>query len=91
MPILDVAGYSKIYGSTIAVADLMFRANAIAVATYKPVELLTTAAIIYFVIAFPVSLLTSYFERRGLVARRRTVKPSLLNTGILKTVGKKED
>jgi polar amino acid transport system permease protein len=51
--------------STIAVADLMFRANTIATESYKALEVFTVAALLYFVIAFPVSLLTSYIERRG--------------------------
>src|SRR3990170_4091562 len=51
--------------STIAVADLMFQANAAATESYRSLEFFTTAAAVYFCIAFPVSLLTSYFERRG--------------------------
>ncbi|MFP5346190.1 MAG: amino acid ABC transporter permease [Actinomycetes bacterium] len=59
--------------STIAVADLMFRANTVAVESYKALEVFTTAALMYFVIAFPVSLLTSYIERRGQVSASRRV------------------
>jgi polar amino acid transport system permease protein len=55
--------------STIAVHDLMFQANTAATETYRALEFFTTAAAIYFVIAFPVSLLTSYLERRGQLAR----------------------
>jgi polar amino acid transport system permease protein len=63
--------------STIAVHDLMFEANTEATETYRALEFFTTAAIIYFVIAFPVSLFTSYLERRGQLARagRMPVKP----------------
>lgn len=57
--------------STIAVPDLMFRANTLATESYRALELFTTAAIIYFVIAFPISLFTSYLERRGQVASTR--------------------
>ncbi len=49
--------------STIAVADLMFTANKIASESYRALEILTTAALIYFVIAFPVSLILSKIER----------------------------
>jgi polar amino acid transport system permease protein len=55
--------------STIAVGDLMFQANTATTETYRALELFTTAALIYFCIAFPVSLLTSYLERRGQLAR----------------------
>ena len=57
--------------STIAVPDLMFRANTLATESYKALELFSTAAVIYFVIAFPVSLLTSWLERRGQLASTR--------------------
>jgi polar amino acid transport system permease protein len=52
--------------STIAVADLMFQANTIAVKTYKSLEIYTAVAAIYFVIAFPVSLVVNNLERRQL-------------------------
>jgi polar amino acid transport system permease protein len=55
--------------STIAVGDLMFQANAAATESYRALELFTTAALLYFAIAFPVSLFTSYLERRGQLAR----------------------
>jgi polar amino acid transport system permease protein len=55
--------------STIAVHDLMFQANQVAIETYRALEVFTAAAVIYFVIAFPASLLTSYLERRGQLAR----------------------
>jgi len=57
--------------STIAVGDLMFKANTLATESYKALELFTIAAIIYFLIAFPASLLTSYLERRGQLAATR--------------------
>lgn len=63
--------------STIAVPDLMFRAYTASTETYRSLEFFTVAACVYFVIAFPVSLLTSYIERRGQLARagRAPVKP----------------
>lgn len=71
--------------STIAVHDLMFRANQGATETYRALEFFTVAALLYFVIAFPVSLLTSYLERRGQLARAgRTpvAKPSKTTIGV---------
>ncbi|MFD1544885.1 amino acid ABC transporter permease [Nonomuraea guangzhouensis] len=62
--------------STIAVGDLMFQANTATTETYRALELFTVAALIYFCIAFPVSLLTSYLERRGQLARAG--RPSMI-------------
>lgn len=50
--------------SVIGVVDLMFAANTAAAQTYRSLEILTGAAIIYFVVAFPLSLLVSHLERR---------------------------
>lgn len=52
--------------STIAVADLMFTANKIASESYRALEILSAAALMYFVIAFPVSLILSKIERQML-------------------------
>lgn len=60
--------------STIAVGDLMFKANTIAAESYKALELFTLAAAMYFAIAFPVSLLTSWLERRNQSSRRAPAK-----------------
>ncbi|WP_209323973.1 amino acid ABC transporter permease [Brevibacterium renqingii] len=49
--------------STIAVADLMFTANKISTESYRALEILTVAALMYFVIAFPASLILSKIER----------------------------
>ncbi|WP_396913008.1 amino acid ABC transporter permease [Mycolicibacterium sp.] len=51
--------------SVIGVVDLMFAANTAAAQTYRSLEILTGAALVYFVVAFPMSLLVSYLERRG--------------------------
>lgn len=50
--------------STIAVADLMFVANTISAQSYRALEVFTVAAAIYFVVAFPASLITNHLERR---------------------------
>lgn len=54
--------------SIIAVPDLMFRATTLSTETYKSLEFFTVAALMYFAIAFPVSLLTSHLERRNQLA-----------------------
>lgn len=53
--------------STIAVADLMFTANKISTESYRALEILTVAALMYFVIAFPASLILSKIERNLMV------------------------
>jgi len=50
--------------STIAVADLMFVANTVSAQSYRSLEVFTVAALLYFAIAFPVSLITSHIETR---------------------------
>lgn len=62
--------------STIAVGDLMFRANTAATQSYRALELFTAAAVLYFIIAFPVSLMTSYIERRGQLASQGRTPPT---------------
>lgn len=57
--------------STIAVADLMFTANKMASESYRALEILSAAALMYFVIAFPVSLVLSRIERKMLTGNQR--------------------
>lgn len=61
--------------STIAVSDLMFRADQGARETYRSLEFYTMAALVYFAIAFPVSLITSHMERRNQLASQGRVPP----------------
>jgi polar amino acid transport system permease protein len=67
--------------STIAVADLMFVANTISTESYRSLEVFTLAALMYFAIAFPASLITSSLERRMQqnAARGAPQGPSLLS------------
>lgn len=51
--------------------DLMNSARDVAINTYRPIEIFTLVAVIYFALTYPLSLLTSYLERRG--AWTRTV------------------
>ncbi|SAL02428.1 polar amino acid ABC transporter inner membrane subunit [Caballeronia pedi] len=50
--------------SSVGVADLMFVGQNISNSTAKPVEFLTTVAIIYFVVAFPLTRLVGVVETR---------------------------
>ena len=50
--------------SALGVAELTFQGNILASQTYRPMEVFTTVAIIYFVIAFPLTLITSAIEQR---------------------------
>lgn len=50
--------------SALGVADITFQGNILASQTYRPMEIFTTVALVYFVIAFPMTLITSAIERR---------------------------
>lgn len=52
--------------STVGMSDLMFVSQNIANRTGHPVEILTTAALIYFVIAFPITRAVTRLETRTL-------------------------
>ena len=59
--------------ATIAYADLLYQANAIAQKTYRPLETFTVAALIYFVVIFAFSLLARRLERRLALGGESTV------------------
>jgi polar amino acid transport system permease protein len=50
--------------SALGVAELTFQGNILASQTYRPLEVFTTVAVIYFVIAFPLTIFTSMIEAR---------------------------
>lgn len=50
--------------STVALADMMFRANDIVQKTYRPLEVYTVVALVYFVLIFGASRLASLVEAR---------------------------
>lgn len=52
--------------SSVGVADLMFTGQSISNATARPVEFLTTTALIYFLVAFPLTQLVGRIEHRFL-------------------------
>ena len=49
----------------ISIEDLMYQARFIGSQTFRYIEVLSTAAIIYFLISFPVSQFVTYMERRN--------------------------
>ncbi len=50
--------------STIAVPDLLYQGQLITADTYRPLEVYTTVAVIYFVMLFPATLLAQAYEKR---------------------------
>ncbi len=50
--------------STIAVPDLLYNGTMITADTYRPLEVYTVVAIIYFVLLFPSTMLAQWYERR---------------------------
>jgi len=50
--------------STIAVAELTYQSQIFVTNTFRPLELYTALALIYFCLTYPLSLLTSALERR---------------------------
>ena len=62
--------------STLGVGDLMYQGRVVATQTYRPIEILTSVAAIYFLVAFPVSVLTRRLELRLGSTRSQPVSPS---------------
>jgi polar amino acid transport system permease protein len=52
--------------SVISVAELIFNAQSLSAVTLRPVEVLTGAALMYFVLAYPFSLLAGFLHQRFL-------------------------
>lgn len=50
--------------STVAVADLLYQGSVITAASYRPLEVYTLVAALYFAVLFPMTRLASYAERR---------------------------
>ena len=50
--------------STIAVPDLLYQGTLITADTYKPLEVYTVVAAIYFVLLFPMTRLVQGYEQR---------------------------
>ncbi len=58
--------------STISYSDLLFQANAISQLTYRPLEVFTVAAAMYFMVLFPTSVAVRKLERRLAVSGEST-------------------
>ena len=50
--------------STIAVPDLLYNGSLITADTYRPLEVYTVVAVIYFVLLFPSTMLAQWYEKR---------------------------
>jgi polar amino acid transport system permease protein len=50
--------------STVAVGDLLYQGSVITAASYRPLEVYTTIAVLYFVVLFPLTLIADQMERR---------------------------
>ena len=50
--------------STVAVGDLLYQGSVITAASYRPLEVYTTIAVLYFVVLFPLTLVADQIERR---------------------------
>lgn len=55
--------------SVLGVADLTYRAQSLSVNTFRPIEMFTTIAAIYFVLCYGIAKLAEYFERRAALTR----------------------
>ena len=60
--------------STISYSDLLFQANAISQLTYRPLEVFTVAAAMYFMVLFPTSVAVRKLERRLAVSGESTAQ-----------------
>jgi polar amino acid transport system permease protein len=58
--------------ATVSYADLLFQANELAQKTFRPLEVFTVTALIYFVVIFAASLMVQRLERRLAVSGETT-------------------
>lgn len=59
--------------ATVSYADLLFQANELAQKTFRPLEVFTVTALIYFAVIYAASLLVHRIERRLAVSGETTV------------------
>ncbi len=59
--------------AAIAVLELTHRGQLVALATFRPFEVLTVVALLYFVVTYPISFLVGAIERRFRVGERGAV------------------
>jgi len=50
--------------SVVAVGDLLYQGTVITAASYRPLEVYTTIAVVYFIVLFPLTLVADRLERR---------------------------
>ena len=60
--------------ATVSYADLLFQANELAQKTFRPLEVFTVAALIYFLVIFLLSVCAQELERRLAVAGDNTLR-----------------
>ncbi len=60
--------------ATVSYADLLFQANEVAQKTFRPLEVFTVAALLYFVVIFSASLAVQRLERRLAISGEGTVR-----------------
>ncbi|ATN35974.1 amino acid ABC transporter permease [Rhizobium sp. ACO-34A] len=48
----------------VAIADLMYQGKSLATQTYRPIEIYTTVALIYFLLSLPLSQIVGHYEKR---------------------------
>lgn len=53
--------------SILGVADLTYRAQTLSVRTFRPIEIFTAIALVYYCLCYGIAKLSGYFERRALV------------------------
>jgi polar amino acid transport system permease protein len=59
--------------AAVSYADLLFRANELALKTFRPLEVFTVAALLYFAVIYAASLVAHALERRLAVSGETTV------------------
>lgn len=60
--------------ATVSYADLLYQANELAQKTFRPIEIFTATALIYFVVIFGMSLIVQAVERRWAISGDNTVR-----------------
>ena len=50
--------------STVAVGDLLYQGSVITAASYRPLEVYTTIAVLYFIVLFPLTVVADQLEQR---------------------------
>jgi polar amino acid transport system permease protein len=64
--------------SVIGVSDLMWQANDLAASTFRPLEILTFVAAVYFALTYPLTIAANVLHRRGLAPRSAAARPWML-------------